>query len=577
VTQPPGLGDGARPPRVVLFRANAVDTDSRAKKFALTLARLGYDVHVLSAEEPGVAPERMSPDRRLGPVPVHPVELTHSRREVHRLIVGARRRRQFRLIDPTPPDEYVTQVAELKLAARVSRRRAEALRRPEPDAGPRPPLWQLWWAVLRVVHEVARMRLKARRARWKAQWVVNVVYRHGWRLWDRRRQASARFATTRGVLPEVEDYAASFGRVLDRLEPDVIHAHHPLVLGTAVRAARRRRAGNHPCTVVYDARENFAGIPPQEQGNVRRHAVLVREEARYIRAAEAVITVSEPIADVLAERYRLPRRPAVVLNVPPAPAGPRDAPGGPDHADVRLPGERRPTVREAAGLDPAIPLLVYSGAVSRARGIDVLVEAMALLPGVHLALVTVPFPHPHVPGLLERAAALGAADRIHPLPPVGQDDLLHHLSGADVAVHPMPGGSPNHDQALPNKLFEYLHAGLPLVVADAKLMAQFVRANGLGEVFPSGEAAGLADAVRRVLAPGYPRVPRADLVARHSWQAQEPSIAELYDRIAPVPVALRVDPTDLPHRFPDLKVTTFPVIDVESPAQAADSHATRTN
>jgi len=560
VTQPhgPGAATGPRPPRVVLFRANAIDADSRAKKFSLTLARLGYDVHVLSAEEaqPGTADQTAV--RRLGPVQVHPVILTHSRREVHRLILGARRRRQFRVIDWTPVDEYVTQVAELKRRVREARRRSDAARYPA-DGATRSPAWPVRWAVLRTLLVAEKVLLVARRARWRAQWLVNVGYRQAWREWDRRRQETALLATTRGVLPEVEDYAASFTKVLDRLQPDVIHAHHPLVLGTAVRAARRRRAAGFPCAVVYDARENFAGIPPEEQGHLRRHTVLVREEARYVRAAAAVITVSEPIADVLAERYALPRRPEVVLNVPVA-----VTPGtGPDpRADGRT------TVRRAAGLPDGVPLLVYSGAVSAARGIDVLVDAMALLPGVHLALVTVPFPHPRTPELLARAEKAGSADRIHPLPPVTQDELLHYLSGADVAVHPMPGGSPNHDAALPNKLFEYLHAGLPLVVADAKLMAEFVRTNGVGEVFRSGDAEGLAAAVRTVLAPGHPRPSRAELAARCSWQAQEARIAALYETFAPLPVALRTDPATLPARFPDLRVTADRVLDVEHPAVA---------
>jgi glycosyltransferase involved in cell wall biosynthesis len=549
VTQPHGSTVPGRPPRVVLFRANAIDSDSRAKKFALTLARLGYDVHVLSAEDNPVS----TGPRHLGPVTVHPVTMTYARRDVHKLVMGARRRRQFLILDQTPLDEYVTRIAELKRRSRCSRRRADQLRSPDPQAPPRPPVWAPLWLAFRLLHTLDQTMLSARRLRWRLQWTINVGYRLAWREWDRRKAATGLLATTRGTLPEVDDYATAFSKILDTLEPDVIHAHHPLVLGTAVRAARRRRAASHPCEVVYDARENFAGIPPEEQGNVRRHTVLVREEARYVDRASAVITVSEPIADVLHERYHLAHRPSVILNVPVRSPGPSLTP------DSQLLVARR-TVRDEAGLSAGTPLLVYSGAVSAARGIDVLIDAMAHLPGVHLALVTVPFPHPRVPALLDRAAALGAADRIHLLPPVGQDELLHYLSGADVAVHPMPGGSPNHDQALPNKLFEYLHAGLPLVVTDAKLMADFVRRNTLGEVFRSGDAAGLAEAVRRVLAPGRPRLSRDWLAERYSWQAQEEQIAALYDRVCPVAEPFRVPAGDLPVRFPDLRVSDGPVV-----------------
>ena len=567
-THGPGVGTTSRstlnrPPRVVLFRANAIESDSRAKKFSLTLARLGYEVHVLSAEEPGAVFD--DGPAHLGPVHVHRVAMTHARRDVHKLVLGARRRRQYRLVDRTSTDEYVTRISELKRSARLSRRRADELRSPEPEAPARSPLWGPRWMGLRVAHEVARIRLVSRRARWRVQWLINVGYRTAWKEWDKRKQTSALLATTRGTLPEVEDYATSFGRVLDGLAPDVIHAHHPLVLSTAMRAARRRRAAGFDCQVVYDARENFAGIPPAEQGNVRRHTVLVREEARHIRDASAVITVSDPIADVLRDRYSLAERPSVILNVPVngvdrSPAEEAGGPFGPAHPRPSRSTVRTVrTVREAAAVDADTPLLVYSGAVSRARGINDLVEAMAHLPGVHLALVTVPFPHPQVPALLQRAAELGVADRIHPLPPVGQDELLAYLAGADVAVHPMPGGSPNHDQALPNKLFEYLHAGLPLVVTDAKLMAAFVRENSLGEVFRSGDAVELATAVRRALEPGRPRRSRAELAAHYSWQAQEPAIAALYARVRPLPAAFRADPRTLPPRLPDLQVRPGPV------------------
>jgi glycosyltransferase involved in cell wall biosynthesis len=537
VTQQPGAVTTSRPPRVVLFRANAIDSDSRAKKFALSLARLGYEVHVLSAEDPGT----VTPERRLGPVLVHPVMITHALRDVRKLTVGGRRRRQFRVIDWTPVDEYVTQVTELKQAARWARSRAEELRSPQRQADRRTALWwALWWArwlLGWLRFGLARARLLSRRIRWRAQWVVNVSYRQAWREWDRRKQRTALLASTRGMLPEVEDYAASFAKVLDGIAPDVVHVHHPLVLGTAVRAARRQRAEGRPCAVVYDAREDFLGIPVQEQGNWRRHSVLVREEARYIRAADAVVTVSEPIADTLLARYSLPTRPAVVLNVP-------------------IDGQHRdlgPTVRQVVGLQPWTPLVVYSGAVSRARGMDTLIQALAHLPGVHAVIVPVPFPHPHTGELLDQATGLGVADRLHLVPPVGQDRLLHYLSGADVGVMPLRTGSANIEQALPNKLFENLHAGLTMVTSDAALMKQFVTEHDLGEVYHDPDAADLAAAIGRALA--HPRETDSpdwrQLCQRYSWQGQEPVIRRLYGGLVPAP-----DPDGIQEtRFPSLTVT----------------------
>jgi glycosyltransferase involved in cell wall biosynthesis len=350
------------------------------------------------------------------------------------------------------------------------------------------------------------------RGRIEAQAVLNRAVRLGWRRFDGWRAAHLLWATDLGVMPELVDHAATLGPVLDRLAPDVLHAHHPTVLPLALRSARRLRAQGFPVKVVYDARENYAGLPAGEQGSPRRHAVLVRQEARSIGAVDAVLTVSEPIADELADRYRLRERPTVVVNAP-----------------VLAPSTGT-SVRDVLGL-PAAKLVLYSGGMSRARGMEELVDALGLLPDVHLVLVPVPHPHPMTPALLERAAQLGAADRVHVVAPVGQDELTAFLAGADVAVHPLPGGSPNHDQALPNKLFEYLHAGLPLVVSDARLMAELVRTHDLGEVFASGDARDLASALERALKRPRPAV--AALAERFSWQAQEGAVRELYGRLVP--------------------------------------------
>lgn len=527
---------------MVLFRANGVDTDSRAKKFGMTLARLGYDVHLLSAEPVGSAagsaavagttPRHLTTHGRGGElqVTVHTVPIGTTHRDLHRAALVHRRRRRFTLLDRSSEDEYRTAMRELRaeLATATGARKV-----------------------------LGGVRLAWRGGRGKVQWAINVAHRLAWRRWDDLRANSTWLATTRGVLPEIEDYAAAFAPVLDRLEPDVIHAHHPLVLGTAVRAARRRRAAGATCHVIYDAREDFAGLPVQEQGRRRRHAVLVREEARYIRDADAVITVSEPIATTLAARYALTATPTVVLNVPVDDVTRR--PGG--GAVWGLPTVR--DVIEVAGrpLPPEVPLLVYSGAVSKARGVDVLIEALPHLPEVHAVVVPVPYPHPQLPALQQRAAELGVGERFHVAPPVGQDHLLHYLAGADLAVFPIRTGSANIEQALPNKLFESVHAGLPIVTCDAALIAAFVREHDLGEVFSfgrAGEIAGqaatdaepaardLARAVRRALDnPRNSFDPHWQELRRHySWQGQERAIRGVYTPLVapPTPDGIEVEP-----------------------------------
>jgi glycosyltransferase involved in cell wall biosynthesis len=513
----------------LLFRSSPIDRDTRAKKIALTLARAGYDVVVLTPVSPGESTD----ERRLGPVRVVPVVLSTTFQDIHRNVLAARRRRPMPVISRLPVDEYVTRLSERRAVVRAAAKRAANLRR-SASLSPRGVLHLGRWALARSLVVPAKLFVSGLRQRQEGQVRFDRWRRSAWSAYDDRRLQTTFLATDKGVLPELVDIGQAHWRALHEVAPDVIHAHHPLVLPAALRAARRLSSEGRPCRVLYDARENFAGIPSEEQGSPRRHAVLVRQEARAIGAVDAVVTVSEPIATELHQRYGLSRRPTVVLNVP-----------------VGAEPSKGPTVRDSAGLGPEVPLLVYSGGISHARGIDVLVRALADLPDVHVVLVPVPHPHPMEAELRALAVELGVQNRLHVVPPTGQDALIRYLSGADVAIHPMPGGSPNHDQALPNKLFEYLHARLPLVVSDARLMSDFVRRNDLGAVFRSGDAADLARAVRQVLdfPPSVDHL--TDLANEFSWQGQEDAVLSVYAELAPLSTA----PPERSQTFPSLIVT----------------------
>ena len=118
-----------------------------------------------------------------------------------------------------------------------------------------------------------------------------------------------------------------------------------------------------------------------------------------------------------------------------------------------------------------------------------------------------------------------------------RERIIQHLRTADIAVHPMIHLA-NHEIALPNKFFDYVYAGLPMVVSDVRHLAQVVDDNGLGRSFPARDAAAFAAATRAVLAdlPAYRRAV-ADCPLRDgwTWEAQRPVLAEMYDTLAPLP------------------------------------------
>ena len=187
------------------------------------------------------------------------------------------------------------------------------------------------------------------------------------------------------------------------------------------------------------------------------------------------------------------------------------------------------------GLDDATPMLVDSGGLKRVRGVDVAISALGHLPGVHLAVVCIPDTRtPLVAELRAQAEEQDVAYRVHFVDPVPSDDVVSFLRSADVGVQPMLGGIVNHELALPNKLFEYLHAGLPMVVADPQELGRFVLEHGLGETFSSGNPVDLAASAQKVLANPLPyRRAASDpaLLAEHSWDHQAQVLFAAYDTI----------------------------------------------
>ncbi|WP_189168795.1 glycosyltransferase family 4 protein [Pilimelia anulata] len=338
------------------------------------------------------------------------------------------------------------------------------------------------------------------------------------RVWYWRAAAGDR--AWRRLEPGLWHYERAFGPVVDDLAPDLIHAHDVRMLGVGARAAARARAVGRPVRLLWDAHEYLPGVKPGRNNAcwLPAHRGYARE---YAGRADAVVTVSAPIADLMRREYRLATRPTVVLNAPDLAAGPAAAP---------------PDLRRQCGIGPATPLLVYSGAALPQRGLDTAVAALPRLPGVHLALVVGDPAAPYVRAVLGRAARRGVADRVHALPYVPHDAVVPYLAAADVGLIPLHHW-PNHELALITKFFEYAHARLPIVVSDVRTMAATVRRTGQGEVFRARSAAGLARAVRAVLAdPARYRAAydRPDcLLPEWTWAAQAATLTTLYRTLAP--------------------------------------------
>jgi glycogen synthase len=323
----------------------------------------------------------------------------------------------------------------------------------------------------------------------------------------------------RRLEPGLWDFERTFGPVIDELAPDVIHANDFRMLGVGARAKWRAADSRRDTKLVWDAHEFLPGIKPWRDSPrwLPAHRAYEREFAPY---ADAVVTVSEPLAELLHREHTLAARPTVVLNAPEVdPAA--DPVGG---------IEPVPDLRVLCGIGSDVPLLVYAGLAAPQRGLTLMVDALPHQRGVHAAFVVSRPEGAYAQEVLARARRLRVADRVHLLPYVSPWRVVRYLSSADVGVIPIQHW-PNHELALITKFFEYSHARLPLVVSDVRTMAATVARSGQGEIFRADDVEDYCRAVAAVLAdlPRY-RAAYSDpgLLTAWTWQAQAEILDEVY-------------------------------------------------
>ncbi|MFD7442160.1 glycosyltransferase family 4 protein [Streptomyces sp. NPDC059909] len=319
--------------------------------------------------------------------------------------------------------------------------------------------------------------------------------------------------------PGVWDFELNFGPVIDALKPDLIHANDFRMLGVGARATLRARAAGRNTKLVWDAHEFLPGV--RSWANQRKLPAMVGYEREHAKYADAVMTVSGGLADLLQKTHGLAERPAVVLNAPDA------------EATQKVIDEPVPDIRELCGIGPDVPLLVYSGLAAAQRGLGIMVEGLPQLPDAHAVFVCGDPQAAYVRGLLKRAEELGVGDRVHAVPYVPHWQVVPFLSGADVGIIPIHHW-PNHEIALITKFFEYSHAGLPLVVSDVRTMAEVTRETGQGEVFTAQDTDDYVRAVKAVLADPkkYTKAyEKEGLLEGWTWEAQAKVLDGVYTRL----------------------------------------------
>ena len=294
-------------------------------------------------------------------------------------------------------------------------------------------------------------------------------------------------------------------------QPDVVHAHDLITLPAAVKTARGLGA-----RVVYDAHE-------LEQHRSNPGPLWARlwtryHEHKYAPLADRVVTVSDSIADHLEAELNV-QRPLVVFNSPMV------------MSDKPWKGD----VRSDLGLSDDVPLCVYVGKLTTNRGLEKLIEALARTDEFHLAAIG-----PRVPMVEQTihdiAQALNVQGRLHILDAVPPDRVVPYIRTGDLSVIPTQDICLSYRYSMPNKLFESVFAGLPVVVSDLPDMRRFVERTGTGIVMNQTDPEDIGRALREAYARRADLAPSPERMCKnvgdYGWGTQGQNLIALYDSLS---------------------------------------------
>jgi len=308
-----------------------------------------------------------------------------------------------------------------------------------------------------------------------------------------------------------------------RLKPDAIHANDLNALPVGYCIARLTGA-----KLVYDSHELWSDPMHRKIFPKWMFSIGVRMERALARRCDAVMAASPGYSREMAKSMGIPA-PAVIRNLPVS-------------AEVlcslgtgMTPGAQWSPLHSDLGLDRSVPLILHLGQMGAGRGLETFLRAMGQVAPPAVAVFLGGGASAYREGLRSLAEGLGIGKRVFfhdPVPPV---DIYRYAAGATIGVALIESACLSYRYTLPNKTFEYLHGGLPVVASDIPEMAAVVRDYKVGELFHEGDCRELADVINKLLVSpeqlAYYRQMSFLAAQELTWSKESPKLLQIYERL----------------------------------------------
>lgn len=289
---------------------------------------------------------------------------------------------------------------------------------------------------------------------------------------------------------------------------DAYHAHdlETLPIGFIISRCKRK-------PLVYDSHELY----PQ----MAKHRAVARILWNVIESllsgkTDFTILTTDSRGQFFKNRYRV-KAPVIIRNCP-----------------VYFCVKKHDKFREILPIKNGDRIVLYQGAISKGRGLDVLLETSKLLTGTAFIIMG---DGPSKENIQKIITAQYSDTNVYLLDAVPWRVLHEYTSSADLGISLVQNTNLNHYTMLSNKLFEYLNAGLPVIFPDFPELRNLVMGSHVGVVVDETSPEAVTDAIKEILDDKdlyntMSRNAKRIVKEKYNWEVESGKLLEIYDTLS---------------------------------------------
>lgn len=265
---------------------------------------------------------------------------------------------------------------------------------------------------------------------------------------------------------------------------------------------------NKKTKIVYDCHELETDAGIYNKKPILKKIAQICEKL-LIKKTDHIITVSESIAKIYQKKYNI-KKPTLIFNCP-------------NYQKYK----NKNLFRKEFDIPKNKKIFIYQGEFSKHKmhGVNLLIKSFKNKKiNKNAILVLLGYG-----ALFQKTKKIIHQSNIYFKNAVSSEIYMDYIGSADFGIHILDHSCLNHEYALPNKIFEYIMANLPIIVSNLKEMKKIVKSNKLGIILKKNNTRSIIEAVNKILKTSFNNTEKIKKI--YCWENQEKKLLTIYNNL----------------------------------------------